>query len=120
MEGIETGQIYIAIPGDPLSNLATARHFFGDDFRVKGQEVLVSVGKIFKVHLRLRRGIYQTYFEIQREVNQWKPLTISWTGVAWKLWISDELWCIKKPNLDHAYFPDENSRILFEKYFGIR
>lgn len=117
----EDSLIYISIPGDPLKIYQTARHFFGDYFQVYEEEVLVSIGKIFDVRLRLHEGTYQTYTKIYGDPpSPWKPIIISRSGNAYKLVISTELWCSKKPGPEHTYFPNENARILFEKYFGIR
>ena len=117
----ENSLIYISIPGDPLKIYQTARHFFGDYFQVCGEEVLVSIGKIFDVRLRLCEGTYQTYTKTYGESpSPWKPITISRSGDTYKLVVSAELWCSKKPGPEHTYFPNENARILFEKYFGIR
>ena len=117
----EDSLIYISIPGDPLKIYRTTRHFFGDYFQVCGEEVLVLIGKIFDAHLRLREGTYQTYMKIYgNPPSPWKPITISRSGDTYKLVVSTELWCSKKPGPEHTYFPNENARILFEKYFGIR
>jgi hypothetical protein len=120
MVATENGLIYIALLGDPLRNLMTVRHFFGDNFKVHDEKVLIQVGQIFNAHLKLWEGVYQTYHEINGRLFEWKLLSIYWTGTVYKLDIDRELWCAKEPILEHAYFPDENSRVLFEKYFGIR
>jgi hypothetical protein len=120
MVATENGLVYIAIPGDPLSNLATVRHFFGEDFRVHGEEVLVRAGQIFSARLKLREGVYQTYHEADGKLIPWELLSVSVSVAIYTLVISKELWCAVKSGSEHAYFPDENSRILFENYFGIR
>ena len=117
----ENDMIYINILGDPLKIYQTARHFFGECFEVYGEEVLVPIGKVFDAHLRLREGTYQTFTKTYGESpSPWKPITISRSGNTYKLVVSTELWCSKKPGPEHTYFPNENARILFEKYFGIR
>ena len=121
MVAAENGLVYIALPGDPLRNFATVHHFFGEDFRVHGEDiVLVQVGQIFDAHLKLCEGMYQTYHDVGGKLVQWELLSVSWSGSVYKLVISTELWCAKNPNTEHAYFPNENARILFEEYFGIR
>ena len=122
MVAIENDLIYIVLPGDPLGNFATALHFFGDDFKVHDDKVLVQVGQIFDVHLKLHEGVYQTYryFESKCKFIQWESLAVSRSGSVYILKTSEELWCTKDPSMEHAYFPDENSKIFFEKYYGIR
>jgi hypothetical protein len=121
MVAVEDGLVYIALPGDPLRNFATVRHFFGEDFRVLDENiVLVQVGQIFDAHLKLHDGRYQTYHDVGGELVQWELLSVSWSGFVYELSISPELWCAKNPNTEHAYFPNECARILFERYFGIR
>ena len=125
MVALKDDLVYVALPGDPLKNLATARHFFGDNFKVYGEkDVLVFLGLVLDAHLKLQEGLYQTYHAVNGKLIPWELLSISkpeWNGhVAYKFIISKELWCVKNLNFECAYFPDENSRILFEKYFGIR
>lgn len=120
MVASENGLMYVVIPGDPLKNFMTALHFFGDDFKVCEEGVLVRIGRLFDAHLILQDGEYQTYLVNKNVYIPWSPLQVSRYPNQYRFLVSKEVWCTKKPGPEHAYFPDENSRILFEKYFGIR
>ncbi len=124
MVALKDDLVYVAIPGDPLKNLATARHFFGDNFKVHGKDdVLVFLGLVLDAHLKLQEGVYQTYHAVTGKLIPWELLSVSRSErnghVSYKFIISKELQCVKNLN-SGAYFFDENSKILFEKYFGIR
>ena len=120
MVATENGLMYIVVPGDPLRNFRIARHFFGDDFKVFEENVLVQVGRLFDAHIRLQNGEYQTYLVTNDKFVLWVPLQVLHHYDLYRLSTSKEVWCNKKLGENHIYCPDETSRILFEKYFGIR
>ena len=120
MVAAENGMMYIVVPGDPLRNFRVVRHFFGDDFKVLEESVLVRVGCLFDAHIRLQNKEYQTYLVTNDKFIPWVPLQVLHQYDSYRLSTSKEIWCRKKLRANYIYYPDENSRILFEKYFGIR